>query len=52
MNVDHFARVLVAGRIVVDPARPGDLAAVNARQDQFELTAPSANSLPITEGWN
>ena len=35
--------VLVAVRILVDPAEPADVAAVNALQDQFRLVAGSAS---------
>jgi len=36
--------VLVGVRILVDPADPGDVAAVNALQDQFQLSANSAEA--------
>ena len=44
LDVDEFDTpyVLVAVRILVDPHDPDDLAAVNALQDSFGLTAGSA----------
>jgi hypothetical protein len=44
LTLDQFGTpyVLVAARILVDPADPADVAAVNALQDQFGLKAGSA----------
>jgi hypothetical protein len=44
LTVDEFGTpyVLVAARVLVDPADPADVAAVNALQDQFGLQASSA----------
>lgn len=41
--------VLVAARVLVDPADAGDVAAVNALQDQFGLTAASARPFALPD---
>jgi len=44
LTVEEFGtpHVLAAARVLVDPADPADVAAVNALQDQFSLQASSA----------
>jgi hypothetical protein len=49
LTVDEFGTpyVLAAARVLVDPADPADVAAVNALQDQFSLQASSARPFVV-----
>ena len=49
LTVEEFGTpyVLAAARVLVDPADPADVAAVNALQDQFALQAASARPFVI-----
>jgi hypothetical protein len=51
LSVDAFDTpyVLIAARILVDPADPADVAAVNELQGQLGVTAKSAKSFPVPE---
>lgn len=51
LNVEEFDSpyVVLAVRILVDPADPDDLAEISAIQDRLELTSNSANPFEIAE---
>ncbi len=51
LTLDEFDTpyVLVAGRILVDPADPADIAFVNALQDQLQVRAVSATPLVMPD---